>query len=118
MDLKTAVKAYQFAERAKSELIIISRLTIALTGFTGSESAGGKRMLLLLMESVRSELEFAANATGENGFRSAINHLNEAIRMTESMETEGASGKIALSVSESTTIAAKAWDVLSGQDLL
>ena len=118
MDLKTAVKAYQFAERAKSELIIISRLAIALTGFTGSERAGGKRMLIMLMESVRSELEFAANATGENGFRSAISHLNEAIGLTESMDTEGASEKIGLSVSEYTTIAARAWEVLSGQDLL
>ena len=33
MDLKKAVKGYQFAERAKSELIIFSQLTIARAGF-------------------------------------------------------------------------------------
>ena len=41
MDLPTAVKSYQFGERAKSELIMASQLCLALTGFqTGREPEG------------------------------------------------------------------------------
>ena len=65
MDLPTAVKSYQFGERAKSELIMVSQLCLALTGFSEQERAGGRRMLLMMMESVRSELQFAAKSTGQ-----------------------------------------------------
>ena len=69
MDLGTAVKSYQFGERAKSELIIASQLCLALTGFAENERAGGRRMLLMLMESVRNELQFAAQSTGQSGIQ-------------------------------------------------
>ncbi|MEG3055508.1 MAG: hypothetical protein RQM90_05110 [Methanoculleus sp.] len=55
MDLKSAIRTYQFAERAKSELIIGSQLIMALIEFPIQEKPGGKRMLLLLLHSIRSE---------------------------------------------------------------
>ena len=64
MDLPTAVKCYQFGERAKSELIMLSQFCIALPSFAERERAGGRRMLLMMMESARSELQFALNSTG------------------------------------------------------
>jgi len=112
MDLGTAVKSYQFGERAKSELIICSQLCIALTGFSDNERAGGRRMLLMLMESVRNELLFAARSTGQSEFNKAINALNEAISLTESNHPEQASEKIAAAISASTTPAQEAWQVL------
>src|SRR5665647_349463 len=118
MDLGTAVKNYQFGERAKSELIISSQLCLALTGFSENERAGGRRMLLMLMESVRSELQFAAQSTGHSEYRKAINALNEAISLTESNQPEQASGKIALAISASTTPAQEAWQVLEKNGLL
>ncbi|HUT38423.1 MAG TPA: hypothetical protein VMW77_03865 [Methanoregula sp.] len=118
MDLATAVKSYQFGERAKSELIISSQLCIALTGFSDNERAGGRRMLLMLMESVRSELQFAAKSTGQSEFIKAINALNEAISLTESNQPEKASEKIAVAISASTTPAQEAWQVLEKNGLL
>jgi hypothetical protein len=118
MDLPTAVKSYQFGERAKSELIISSQLCIALPGFSDNERAGGRRMLLLLMESVRSELQFAAKSTGQSEFTKAINALNEAISLTESNQPELASEKIAVAISASTTPAQEAWQVLEKNGLL
>ena len=41
MDLPTAVKSYQFGERAKSELIMASQLCLALTGFPDGEKIRG-----------------------------------------------------------------------------
>jgi hypothetical protein len=118
MDLKTAVRSYQYGERAKSGLIVISQLCIGLTGFSEQERAGGRRMLLMMMEAVRNELQFAFKSTGQIEFSKAINALNEAISLTESNQPEQASQKVAMAISASTTPAQEAWQVLSEHGLL
>ncbi len=118
MDLPTAVTSYQFGERAKSELIVTSQLCQALGGFSEQERAGGKRMLLLLMESVRAELQFAIRSTGQREFGRATDALNEAISLVESNQPDQATQKIARAISESTTSAQGAWQVLSEHGLL
>jgi hypothetical protein len=118
MDLPTAVKAYQFGERAKSELIIVSQLCQALTGFADTQKSGGRKMLLLLMEQVRSEILFAAHDTKDREFDRAVNALNEAISLVESNQAENAVEKLALAISASTTPAQTAWQELSDHGLL
>jgi hypothetical protein len=118
MDSKTAVSNYSYGERAKSELILMSQLSLALTGFSETERAGGRKMLLMMMESVRSELMFAQKSTGHREFTNAINSLNEAISLTESNQPEEASRKIATAISAATTPAQEAWQVLSEHGLL
>ncbi len=118
MELPTAVKSYQFGERAKSELIVVSQLCQALTGFVDTQKSGGRKMLLLLMEQVRSEVAFAAKSTGEREFERAINSLNEAISLVESDQPEQAVEKISAAISASTTPAQVAWQVLSDHGLL
>jgi hypothetical protein len=118
MDLKTAIKTYQFAERAKSELIVGSQLTTALIHFPLQEKPGGKRMLVMVLESIRSELEFAFGGTELRDFKRAIDHLNEAIGMTESMELGAASERLSLAVSAVTTTAQEAWETLKKHELI
>ena len=118
MDLPTAVKNYQYGERAKSELILMSQLSLALTGFSEQDRAGGRKMLLMMMESVRSELQFAAKKHRAREFTKAINFLNEAISLNESNQPEQASQKIAMAISAATTPAQEAWQVLSEHGLL
>ena len=118
MDLKTAIKTYQFAERAKSELIVGSQLTIALIQFPLQEKPGGKRMLLMVLQSIRSELEFAYGYTERREFKTAIDHLNEAISLTESMELGAASERMSRAVSAVTTAAQAAWETLSKHELI
>jgi len=117
MDPKTAVMNYQYGERAKSELIVMSQLSIALTGFSEQERAGGKKMLLLMMESVRTELAFAHRGTGHREFERAINAMNEAISLVEGDHPEQATQKIAQAVTAVTTPAAEAWQVLTEHGL-
>ena len=118
MDPKAAVMNYQFGERAKSELIILSQLCIALPGFTEQDRPGGKKMLLLLMESIRSEIQYAANSTGHREFHKAVTALSTAISMVEGGQYEEATQKIAAAVSASTTPAQEAWQVLVDHGLL
>ena len=73
-------------------------------------------MLLMLMESVRSELQFAAHSTGQTEFKKAIDALNIAISLTESNQPEQASEKIAIAISASTTPAQEAWQVLKNME--
>ena len=118
MDLKTAVRSFQFGEKAKSELIMISQFCIALTGFSEQERTGGRRMLLMMMEATRNELQFAFKSTGQTEFSKAINALSEAISLLESNQFDGASQKVAAAISASTTPAQEAWQVLSEHGLL
>lgn len=117
-DIPTAIMSYQFGERAKSGLIIVSQLAMALADFPDQEKAGGRRMLLLMMESVRSEIQFASNSTGNVSFSKAVNALNEAISLVESNQPLQASEKLAAAISASTTPAQEAWQVLSSHGLL
>ncbi|NLA38538.1 MAG: hypothetical protein GX882_03955 [Methanomicrobiales archaeon] len=118
MDLKSAIRTYQFAERAKSELIIGSHMITALVQFPNQEKPGGKRMLLMMLESIRTELEFAHRDTRRREFRNAIDQLNEAISLIESMELGAASERMSRAISASTTAAQVAWDTLKEHGLL
>lgn len=118
MDLRTAVKSYQFAERAKSELIVCSQLTTALAGFPDNERSGARRMLIMVLESVRSELEFAYRGTDRTEFRRAISLMSEAISLTESDQYGAASLKLSEAISAATTAAQGAWQVLSENGLI
>jgi hypothetical protein len=118
MDLKSAVVGYQFAERAKSELIVCPHLVVALGSFQKTEQAGGRRMLILVLEAVRSELEFAWKSTGRSEFRKASDLLSEAISLTESDEFETAALRLSGAISASTTVAQESWQVLNEHGLL
>lgn len=118
MDLKTAVVSYQFAERAKSELIVCSQLVTALGGFPKDEQAGGRRMLVLVLEATRSELEFARKSTERSEFRKAADLVSDAISLTESDEFGTAALRVSEAVSASTTVAQASWQVLNEHGIL
>lgn len=118
MDLKTAVRSYQFAERAKSELIVSSQLVISLAGFPDTEKQGGRRMLIMVLESVRAELQIAYRGTERNEFKKAVDLISEAISMVESDQYGSASLRLSESVSMVTTAAQEAWQVLSEHGLI
>jgi len=118
MDPKTAVLQYQYGEKAKSELILASKLIGALTGFSDVEKAGGKKMLLLMLEDIRAEIEFAHKSTGNASFQKAIDTLGTVIAMVEGANYHEAIPKVAEAVSAGTTAAQEAWEALEGHGLL
>lgn len=118
MDLKAALKNYQFADRAKSELIVCSQLVSALGSFPENERAGGRRMLIMIMEAIRGELEMALRSTEQSGFRRSTALLSEAISLVESDQYGPASLRISEAISGSTTVAQASWQVLNEHGLL
>ncbi len=118
MDLKTAITSYQFADRAKSELIVCSQLVSAVGSFPEKERAGGKRMLIMVMEAVRAELGMALRSTEQSGFRRSTDLLSEAISLVESEQYGPATLRISEAVTGSTTVAQEAWQVLNEHGLI
>lgn len=118
MDPKTAVLNYQYGERAKSELILASKLIAGLTGFSEIEKAGGKKMVLLMLEGIRSEIEFARESTHHASFQKAIEALNATISMVEGGNLDEAIPKVAEAVSAATTVAQESWEALAAHGLL
>lgn len=118
MDQKNAVRAYQFGERTKSELLVASQLIPLVAEMKEKELAGGKRVLLACLELFRTEASFAQKATGMQEFNRVVNHISEAISQLESEKFSEANRPIASAVSAATTAAQKGWQVLSEHGLL
>ncbi|KQC04318.1 MAG: hypothetical protein APR53_10780 [Methanoculleus sp. SDB] len=118
MDLKDAVLQFSYAERAKSELIIVSALTGSLEGYKGDERTGARRMLSSVSGAVSSELAFASQATSNEDFTRAVSLLNEAMSRIDGEDYSGASETIGRAISAVTTAAQRAWQVLSDNELV
>ena len=83
MDKKLAVSAFQYGERSKSELMIASQLVTVLSGLKDGERAGGRKIVLQCLESVRIELQFALRATNMTDFQRAIDALLRVMTVME-----------------------------------
>lgn len=118
MDKKGAVSAYQYGERAKSELIIASQLVTVLSGLKDAERTGGKRVVLQCLESIRIELQFAFRTTSDQEFQKATDHLNQTISLVESNDFDQAMKSIAAAISNSTTVAMVAWQELEKHEFV
>ena len=118
MDTKEAVKAYQFGERAKSELLLLAQLLTVASDLSEGERVGGKRILLTAMEGIRTETEFAFRSTKLTDFQRTVDRLSEVISLAESNQFLEASQRIGPAVSAATTAAQKGWQVLSDHGLL
>jgi len=112
MDKKGVFSAYQYGERAKSELIIASQLITVLSGLKDAERNGGKKIVLQCLESVRIELQFAFRATDNFEFQKSIDNLNQAISLVESDDYDQSVTRIGAAVSNATTVAMLAWQEL------
>ncbi|NLV27740.1 MAG: hypothetical protein GXY48_11355 [Methanomicrobiales archaeon] len=118
MDKKSAVSAYQYGERAKSELIIASQLITVLSGLKDDERTGGRKIVLQCLESIRIELQFALRATNNHEFQKSIDNLNTAISLVESNDFDQAMKSIGAAVSNSTTVAMLAWQELEKHEFI
>lgn len=118
MNTKDAVKAFQYGDRAKSELLILSQLITVAGDLPEKEQGGGKRILLTCMELVRSETEFAYRSTQHPDFQRVINSLSEAISLVESNQFADASHRIGASITAATTAAQRGWQVLNEHGLI
>lgn len=118
MDTKSAILAYQFGERTKSELLVASQLITYTSDLKQDEKKGGKRVLLACLDMFRNEIAFAQRATGMQEFNRAYNSVSEAISYVEGDNYIDAGRPLGNAVSAATTAAQKGWQVLTEHGLL
>lgn len=118
MDRKLAVRLYQFGERAKSELIIVSQLLMFLEGLQEDERAGGKKVVLQVMDLVRSENLMAVRDTENRDFKTVGDKISEAIGLAESDRFGEAAVCVGGAISAATTAAMAGWEKLEKDELL
>ena len=115
---KQAVQNYLFSERAKNNLISVSKM-LALAGeLKGAERTGAKKIIVVFLESIQSELEHGSALTGETEFQKASGILDNVKNFLEFDDFEQAAPEIGKAITECTTPAQKSWQVLSENEII
>lgn len=117
MDLRHAIRVYQFAERLKSELIIANNL-IQEVSLIRDESPGGKRILLAYLNAIHLEADLAVNTTKSHFFSSVAQNIGLAANQVDLMNFPEASKATTEALTLSTSAAGEAAQILIENDLL
>ena len=100
MGIKEDILAFHFSERAKSELIIASKLLYALRDFKDQAFEGAKKLYLLFLDSVLTEVGFGFPFAD---LREAEERIREAMGFVELGEFEKAGESFSSALSSITT---------------
>ncbi|MFQ6107022.1 MAG: hypothetical protein ACE5QF_05490 [Thermoplasmata archaeon] len=117
MDLRHAIRVYQFAERLKSELIIANSL-IQETSSMREEISGGKRILTSYLNAVLMEANLAVNTAQSPFFETIAEKVGLAIGQVDLSDYSEASKATTEALTFSTSAAGEAAQVLIDRNML
>ena len=117
MDLRHAIRTYQFAERLKSELIIANNL-IQETSTLEQEISGGKRILTSYVNAVLLEANLAVNTTQSPFFGTIAEKLGLALGEIDMSNFSEATKATTEALTLSTSAAGQAAQVLLENNVL
>jgi len=117
MDLRHAIRVYQFAERLKSELIIASNLIQEVSSI-GDESPGGRKILLAYLSAIHMEADLAVNTTKSHHFASVAQNIGLAADQVNLLNFPEASKATTEALTLSTSAAGEAAQILIENNLL
>jgi len=118
LDLKKAFTIYQYCERIKSELLILSGLVDEAFKVKTEEAGGAEKVIVSFFEALIGEIRIAQHSTKMNEFFDAELRLKEALgnfRLKSSKETQKS---LSETVSKITTACSKAVEVLAENNLI
>ncbi len=117
MDLRHAIRIYQFAERLKSELIIANNL-IQETSTLEQEISGGKRILTSYVNAVLMEANLAVNTTQSPFFGTIAEKLGLALSEIDMSNFSEATKATTEALTLSTSAAGEAAQILLENNVL
>ncbi|MFQ5909486.1 MAG: hypothetical protein ACE5IJ_02055 [Thermoplasmata archaeon] len=117
MDLRHALRIYQFAERLKSELIIGNNL-IQETSMMEDNVSGGKKILTAYLNAVLLEANLAVNTAHSPFFVDVARKVGLAVDETDLANFSGASRAVTEALALSTSAAGEAAQVLIDNEML
>jgi len=118
MDSKSAVEAYSFGERVKTQLIVGSKMIDRLGHMEMEEAKGGKIMAEFYLQILLVDVRIAESATSGIGFKGVESHLMEAIGKLAGSQLDDAIGSMTQALSGTTTICARSAEVLQENKLM
>jgi hypothetical protein len=117
MDLRHAIRIYQFAERLKSELIIANNLIQETSSLT-QEISGGKKILASYLNAVLLEANLAVNTAQSPFFETIAEKLGVAVSEIDMSNFSEAEKATTDALTMSTSAAGEAAQVLMSNDVL
>jgi hypothetical protein len=117
-DIRKVVVAFHYAEKIKSNLIIATNLLGALSGMNDSEIVGAEKLLTVYFDSLTTEVNIAANASGVQKFEDVRRKLEEAVRLLKEHNYSEPVKSVAEAMSITTTAANEAAETLSKKGLI
>lgn len=117
MDMRHAIRIYQFAERLKSELIIANNL-IQETSAMGENMGGGRTILTSYLNAVLLEANLAVNTAQSPAFESIAEKVGEAVGQIDRSNYAEASRIATEALTLSTGAASEAAQILIEKNML
>jgi len=118
LDARTAIICFQYTERIKSELIIVSSLLGEIDELKGDELAGAEKLMLSLLRALEGEVRIAHNVVGTQYFEEATYKVAEVANKVRSREYSDAIRRVSEAISLITTGGQQATEVLNEKGLL
>ena len=117
-DIRKVVVAFHYAEKIKSNLIMATNLRGALNGMNDSEVVGAEKLLKAYFDSLITEVNIAAKASGVQRFEDVRTKLEEAASLLKEHNYSEPMKLVAKAMSITTTAANEAAETLSKKGLI
>jgi len=118
MNTRKAILIYMYAERLKSELIIVSNLLATMDRLEGNERLGAEKMMVSFLEALAGEIRIAQHVERSMNFIGAERKIMEAIGKIQLHERSKINQCISEALSLITTCSAGAMKVLMNRQLI
>jgi len=117
-DIRKVVVAFHYAEKIKSNLIMATNMLGALNHMNDNEITGAEKLLKVYFDSLTTEVNIAANASGMHGFEDVRRKIEEAIGLLKEHNYSEPMKRVAEAMSITTTVANDAAETLSKKGLI
>ncbi|MEM3627931.1 MAG: hypothetical protein QXJ11_06575 [Candidatus Bathyarchaeia archaeon] len=118
MEVKRALTVFHYAEKIKSNLILVAKLLEALENMKQEEVAGAEKIFVAYLSAFISEVNIAANASGVKQFTDVGAKLDEAVEQTLRHNYSAAMKQVSEAMSITTTSGSAAAEILKEKNLI
>ena len=118
LEVKDAIRGFQYAEGLRSELMIAHKLLEELRCLKGEELKGGEKIALSFFGALMGEMRFAQNAVRSKSLLDAETKIMEATGSVKLHRFEDAVRSVAEAVSLTSNISCETLTLLQDRKLL
>jgi hypothetical protein len=118
LEVKKALTVFHYAEKIKSNLILAAKLLESLGKIKREDIAGAEKMFVAYLNTLISEVNIAANASGVKEFMDVSAKLDEAVEQTLQHNYSATMKIVSEAISIATTSGSSAAEILKEKNLI